>query len=681
MAAAVAPFAGWPLPLIWATAVLVCVGADERWRKQAARAGGPPGRFNPWAWLSTLAYSAMAFWLRYKYTGAAQILGVTLFGVVMFQVLSADYAAKRRLWANLATPIAFVILAQCLATAVLIRDGHPWQVITVFATPYVVFRTFRVIQQNLDRGRKAQREALAKLQQSEARFRVLAERSPDVLVRYGVDGTIEYLSPAARAYGWDPDKLIGASLAAVLTPAEQQQNRGYIADMAAGRSTAQGPDAIWRTHARDGREAAFERRSSPILDEDGKLVGVVTALRDVTERLALEDELRLKTAEAEAATAAKSQFLANMSHEIRTPLTGVIGFAGLLRSTPGLDSAAQRHVEHIHKSAEALLSVVNDVLDFSKLEADQVEFDPQPFDVPRFLEETADLVRGSANARGLEILVDLRKTAPRAVIGDAARLRQVMLNLLTNAVKFTDDGRVTVTADYLPDNERLIVAVSDTGAGIAPELAGRLFQRFSQIDPSNTRQHGGAGLGLAICKGLIEKMGGDIGVKSAPGAGSTFWFAIPAPLTDAQPMPADEPPPEITVGRARILLVDDVAVNRELVIAMLGDFEVDIVEAVSGAEAVEASLQQRFDLVLMDVQMPGMDGLAAAAAIRANSEINRATPIVALSANVLPAHVEACLAAGMNDHVAKPVLPRQLLAAIARWTSSAGEPEEPRAVA
>jgi CheY-like chemotaxis protein len=238
-------------------------------------------------------------------------------------------------------------------------------------------------------------------------------------------------------------------------------------------------------------------------------------------------------------------------------------------------------------------------------------------------------------------------------------------------VKFTDRGGIIVTLGH-EDGPRptLRLQVADTGVGVSPDHSRRLFERFSQVDGSNTRQYGGSGLGLAISKGLVELMGGRIGVDSEPGQGSLFWFDIPAATVEGRARaPEAEPQPQ-ALSPARVLVVDDVQVNRELVSAILAPFGLELTEAANGAEAVEAARREAFDVIVMDLQMPVMDGLAAARAIRSNSPLNRETPILALSANVLPAHVEACRAAGMDDHVAKPISPASLLSKIAYWTDA-----------
>jgi CheY-like chemotaxis protein len=402
----------------------------------------------------------------------------------------------------------------------------------------------------------------------------------------------------------------------------------------------------------------------------------ITYMRDVTAHASLESELRRKQAEAEAASRAKSEFLANMSHEIRTPLTGVVGFAGLLETMPELPAEARRYAERIATSAETLVTVVNDILDFSKLEAGQIELDPHAFDPAELIASTSDLVRDRAARKHLALEARAEGPLPPRLIGDSARLRQVLLNLVTNAVKFTETGAVSVTATYDAGAGRLKVSVRDTGVGVAPELADRLFKRFSQVDASSSRAFGGTGLGLAISKSLVEMMGGEIGARSTPGVGSTFWFEAPAAIAPADEATAAETPAQdAALGRLRLLLVDDVAANRELVSVMLSPFEVDLVEVDSGPAAVKAAMGARFDLILMDLQMPGMDGMAAARSIHANSDANRATPVVAISANVLPDQVADAKAAGMVDHIGKPIDPGELITKIARWTE-AGAPVE-----
>jgi PAS domain S-box-containing protein len=670
VAAGAAPFAGWRAPTLWLVVNSALVLGSHAYAAGATRRGRDAARtFNPFTWLISATYSAAALYLVWFFDGVAQTLGVTLFGVVMFQILARDYEAPRRLAANLAAPIFAVAMVQVYASLLLAQHAEPWKIITLLASPMVAFRAFRATQINLGDARKQAREAVKQLSESEARYRLLAERSPDIIIRYDIAGVIEYISPAAANYGYEPASLIGRNLAELLDPAEWSRNEVFLADLAAGRPTPHGADNVWRTAAADGTPLALEGARTVLYDDDGCVIGAVAALRDVTVRMALEDELRARRAEAEAANEAKSQFLANMSHEVRTPLTGVVGFARILEAMADLPDAARGHVGRIAKSAEALLNVVNDILDFSKLDAGQIELDPQPFEPAAFLEETIDLMRPRAADKGLTLRLELAADLPDRLVADAARLRQVLLNLLTNAVKFTSAGGVTVTAGY--DQGQLRVEVTDTGPGIAPDAAGRLFQRFSQLDDSNTRIHGGSGLGLAICKGLVEMMRGEIGLQSLPNAGSTFWFMVPAAaaarVVAATPGPAASDRSLDLEGQLSILVVDDVAVNRELICTMLAPFHFSVTTAASGVEAVEAACARAFDLILMDIQMPGMDGMAATKAIRANSDVNRTTPILAISANVLSPQVEAARRADMDDHIAKPINPTELLTKISEW--------------
>jgi PAS domain S-box-containing protein len=687
IAAGAVPYVGWAWPAAWFAIACGLVIGMRAWTAKLERAGRDvDSEINPVAVLTSAHYSAAALWLVSGYNGPAQTLGVTLFGVVMFQLLARGYSDLKKLLVYLAPPIVLIVGVQLWAGVLIIaRHDGAWQLVTLAAAPVVVFRAFTGVRNILLRARKDKDAALAQLSRSEARYRQLAERSPDVIIRYGLDGAVEYVSPAAAHYGYQPEALIGRNIAELIDPTDAARNVAFMADLAAGRPLPQGADNVWRTTAANGDVRAFEGATSVLSDEYGAVVGAMSVLRDVTARVALEEELRARRAEAEAANEAKSQFLANMSHEVRTPLTGVVGFARLLGAVDGLPDEARAHVQRISTSAEALLAVVNDVLDFSKLEARQLELDAHSFDAPAFLAEAIDLVRPQAQAKGLSLALTIAEGLPARLVADSGRLRQVLLNLLTNAVKFTPRGRIDVAADW--SSGMLKLEVADTGPGLAPEDARRLFQRFSQVDASNTRQHGGTGLGLAISKGLAEMMGGQIGLKSTLGRGSVFWFTVAAPeataaaATPAAAPAADDAPPMPHGAPLRILVVDDVAVNRDLVSAILSPFDVTLSTAAGGAEAVEAALATPFDLILMDLQMPGMDGMAAARAIRANADLNRATPIVALSANVLPAHVRACLAAGMNDHIAKPIDPADLLGRIAKWTSAEVEPEADAATA
>jgi signal transduction histidine kinase/ActR/RegA family two-component response regulator len=422
----------------------------------------------------------------------------------------------------------------------------------------------------------------------------------------------------------------------------------------------------------DGEVRHVIRRDTVELDAEGRPVARFGTLQDVTETKLAEAELEDARRKAEAAAAAKSAFLANMSHELRTPLTSITGFARLIEEQTQLPEDARRYTRRIRDASEALLAIINDVLDFSKLESGRIDLERHPLAVGRLVEEVAGLVSVQASAKALALEFETDAEVPAQVMGDVARLRQVLLNFLSNAVKFTDAGSVRIRSSYDAERQRLRVAVTDTGRGIEPDAVERIFERFTQADVSINRTHGGTGLGLAISKGLIELMGGELGVETQPGEGSTFWFEVPAAPSSVS---VEAPQEELTAldGGLHILVVDDTAVNRELVRLMLEPLGVKVQEASGGAEAVQSAMNTRFDLILMDVRMPGVDGLEAAQVIRGASPVNGSTPILALTADVQPENAAACRSAGMNEVLAKPIVPQQLLTAIARHTAA---PEE-----
>ena len=521
--------------------------------------------------------------------------------------------------------------------------------------------------------------------ESEARYRLLADKVSDIISRVDIEGRHTYISPASQQMlGYAPEELVGQMAMDFVHPDDQALlYQAYESQADEGREHAAEPTR-YRLRHKTGEWVWVETHPTVIFDDHAEPIEFVSVSRDITRAKAAEAELMAARETAEAATLAKGEFLANMSHEIRTPLTSIMGFSSLLKEVADLPQNARHYVQRISTAGQSLLSVVNDILDFSKLEAGQVELDPQPFDPAAFIAETAQLLAVQAANKRLDWRTEFEGALPDLVLADSARLRQVLLNLLGNAIKFTSEGGVLVRAGYEAEGEgRLKISVVDTGPGIPAERRDRLFQRFSQVDGSVSRIHGGTGLGLVICKSLVELMGGRIGVDSVEEGGSTFWFTIEAPLAVAALADhsaeaalqdgTDEARP------AHILIVDDLAVNRELVRAMLTPFGHSFEEADNGADAVRAALNSGFDLILMDLQMPGMDGFEAARTIRATSVLNRVTPIIALSANVLPAHILASQAAGMDDHLGKPIVPAALAAKVAMWAGAEHAPASPQA--
>ncbi len=407
----------------------------------------------------------------------------------------------------------------------------------------------------------------------------------------------------------------------------------------------------------------------PFRDETGAPEGVVAVVQDV-------DVLVRARETAEEAARLKSEFLANVSHELRTPLNGVLGMTRLLMQTT-LEGRQREYVETIRDSGRALLQTVDDVLDYSRLEAGQLAIEPADVD-PRALVEEALRVAGPAAARKKLRLTSVTDgDVPARLRGDPVRIRQALGTLLSNAVKFTDEGEVRTRIEVEgagSDGVSLRFEVVDTGAGIAEDVRPRLFQPFVPAEGSTARRRGGAGLGLALCRRLVQAMGGEVGLTSTPGKGSRFWFTLPF-ARPASGATAAAPGRPAGVARARILVVEDNSVNQKVVTAMLRSLGYEAELAANGLEAVEACAKGDFDAILMDCQMPEMDGFRATAFIRQREGSERRTPIIALTASVMAEDRAHCLAAGMDDYLGKPVHVEALDATLRRWVGArAGDP-------
>jgi PAS domain S-box-containing protein len=492
--------------------------------------------------------------------------------------------------------------------------------------------------------------------------------SLDLLVIRDADFQILKVNQAwERVLGYRMDELEGQPMLSFIHPDDVAASHAQMQRVETEKNVNR---FVNRYRARDGGYRHLEWRAH----QAGDLVYGVA--RDVTERFAIEAEMAAARAAAEAANKAKSEFLANMSHEIRTPLNGVLGIAGALAQTE-LSAQQREMVELVLTSGQTLERVVSDVLDFSKIEAGRLELDVQPFDLRTQLDGLLDLFRGRAEEKGLGFCVAYGADAQGWFRGDAVRIKQVLGNLVANAIKFTARGEVRVAIEVR--GGALTLEVRDTGVGFDEVFAARLFQRFSQADGSISRRFGGTGLGLSICQALVEMMGGEIRGASEPGRGSCFQVDLPlprheAPLPDA---PARAPCDDAAVtlrlaqqgGALRVLLAEDHLINQRVVELILAPVGADLTKVENGADALQAFRTGNFSLVLMDMQMPVMDGLAATRAIRdfeATLATPRRTPIIMLSANALRQHGEEALAAGADFHLAKPVTPASLLAAVAR---------------
>ena len=512
----------------------------------------------------------------------------------------------------------------------------------------------------------------AALTASEARYRLLADESNDIITTFDLAGNFEYLSPAVeKVLGYRPEDLIGSNVRDIIHPDNYEATVAAYRTYVTSNNWDNAPRVQYRARHKDGHVIWAEAHPAAILDPTGtRIIAFQDVVRDISRQKATEEALARASIEANAAAEAKANFLATMSHELRTPLTSIIGFSGLLRDLLTDSEDLRKYSTRIHSAGQGLLGLINDILDHSKLEAGQLELDLAPASVAEIAVEVAEMLAFQASAKGLTITLEGADTLPPLVLVDDARLRQVLLNLVGNAVKFTEHGGVSVTLSQSQreDANYLQVSVQDTGPGISEAGQQRLFQRFSQVDRSAHDMPGGTGLGLSICKQLTELMSGTIGVRSEPGHGAEFWFEIPLPEMDSadeQGVFLDGP-----IRAGRILVVDDQEAVAELLVNLLTSYGHTVDIAGNGYDAVEACRRAPYDLILMDINMPVMDGFAATRAIREGCPFNDESPILALTAAGGEPRTRACLAAGMNAMLTKPIVPSTLMNAVALWLSA-----------
>jgi len=541
---------------------------------------------------------------------------------------------------------------------------------------------------SLDRAREALRshrdhleQAVSERTASEERFRSLAASAPVGVFQADAAGRCTYTNERWQEItGLDFDAALGDGWTAMIHPDDR------AAIIAGWKQAPTGPEEYirrYRVNVTGEGHRWVDVRSVPMRDAGGQLSGFVGTTTDVTPMVDAEAAIAAARDEAIEGSRLKSQFLANMSHEIRTPMNGVLGMAHLLLDTE-LDHGQRRYLGLLRDSGESLLGIINDILDFSKVEAGKLELENIDFDLTANVEGVISLQASSANDKGLTLHLGFAADIARWRRGDPGRLRQILTNLVSNAIKFTDVGRVNITV-CAGDGGRVRFEVSDTGIGIDRSVR-ELLDPFSQADASTTRRFGGTGLGLAICRQLVELMDGTLGYTSEPGVGSTFWFELPlAPAVTPAPEPRGpaEPllalanlDPGVVADTGRVLLVDDSEVNQMVGRALLKRLGYQVDVSSNGAEAVAAAGSTRYDAILMDCLMPVMDGYEATEQIRRSDGLSRHAPIVAVTASVMGGDRQRCLSVGMDDYLPKPLDPTALAEVMRRWLPDDGAASE-----
>jgi PAS domain S-box-containing protein len=516
------------------------------------------------------------------------------------------------------------------------------------------------------------------LVRSEELSRLILESAGEGIFGLDAVGRFTFVNPAAaRMLGCDHVSLLGRPVSDILVPRSEERaeapggGNAVLLTLADGETRTSEGDGFRRC---DGRVIPVAGTVTALRHE-GPVAGAVVTFSDITARLETERALVHASREAEAGARAKSEFLANMSHEIRTPLNGVIGMTGILLDTP-LSPEQREYAETVRTSADHLLGVVNDILDFSKIEAGRLTIELMSFNLGTAIEEIADVLAMRAEEKRIEIVVRIAPDTPRRVLGDPGRIRQVLMNLAGNAVKFTETGQVLidVTARESGDHQTVVrFRVEDTGIGIEPERLPQVFERFTQADASTTRQYGGTGLGLTISRQLVELMGGSIGATSSPGQGSVFWFDLPFEV-DRENDGFD--PSTADLADVRVLIVDDNAVNRRVLHEQITSWRMRNGSVTSGVEALEAltaayAAGDPYRVAILDHQMPGMDGLTLARAIRSDRRLAEMM-LLLLTSSGHRKDARGAAEAGFAAYLTKPVRPSLLLDALAAaWARQA----------
>lgn len=497
----------------------------------------------------------------------------------------------------------------------------------------------------------------------EQRHRLLADYANDVIWTMGLDGAITYVSPAVfKLRGLTPEEAMQQTIDQILTPDSQAVSTQYVIDVLQAAQRGETPQNFHgelEYYRKDGSTFWTEVLAFPLADAQGALIEILGVTRDITARKLYEDELKSARQAAEKANNAKSEFVAHISHEVRTPMTAMLAY--MEQAMHPIDAADQREsLQKAQSAGELLLHLINDILDFSKIESGKVEIKKAPFVLNQVVTQVSDLVAHSAKSKGLDYAVLFNMDDRVTLVGDAPRLTQALLNLTSNAVKFTEQGFVRIYVEQIDRSENdvtLKFSVQDSGRGLSEDMCERVFERFVQGKQSNASRTSGTGLGLPICRQLAQLMAGDAGVSSSLGNGSTFWFTArlethtDAVVTSA-PAEVLNPFANVNLKGRSALVVDDNDAVRDAMCRLLKHHGMAVDHADSGLTALEQLKDQHYDVMLVDVEMPDMGGIELAETLRQMNQLN--LKIIGVSAGAVGDDRQACLNAGMDDHLAKP---------------------------
>ncbi|MEH6662604.1 MAG: ATP-binding protein [Parasphingorhabdus sp.] len=527
------------------------------------------------------------------------------------------------------------------------------------------------------------------LRKKEARLSSILAASPDALIVVGTSGDIAFASDRLQdIFGYAPSEIIGRPIETLMPQRFRNGHSGHLRHFLDDPKAREMGAGLQLFAARkDGSEFPVEISLNP--ETEGEDLSVVAAIRDVSDRAAVMESLREATHKAKMAELSKSEFLANMSHELRTPMNGVIGFTDLLLNSE-LNQEQKYHLQLIAESGQSMLVLLNSILDLAKIESGKLKAEHAPFNIQDTIGSSSRLMRVAAEQKGLKLNLKIDSDVPQHIMGDEYRTKQVLTNIVGNAIKFTASGWVSISAAVVgaADDRKIEITITDTGIGIDRTRQKEIFDEFVQADSSVVRRFGGSGLGLTISQRLLEVLGGGISCESEPGKGTSFIITLP--LIEADPLTAGSPShtdkkqqPDKVARNARILVAEDHDINRVLITALLKQlgYYPDIAE--DGAEAIE-KIEQAIDeedpyaIILMDLQMPNIDGMEATRKLRRMGVTNEALPIIAVTAHAYQEDIKACHAAGMQDHLGKPIVKDDLSRVLGKWLPVATEAEQVR---